>query len=480
MAPPRLEEVFKLSGVPTYTFVKPLEFEKLLVSLRTPGRGVVIEGPSGIGKTTAVTQALAEHNIEGNALKLSARKKEDRELIKALPEMKGTGLVIIDDFHRLDEDTQRIIADFLKVLADEERRDAKLVVVGINKAGDSLVAFAPDLNNRIDTIRFEANPDERVLELIQKGEAALDAELGITSSIVEASSGSFYIAQMLSHETCLTAGVTEKLDEKRKLEVSFEVVVSRVMENLSRRFMETAIQFASGPKLRREGRAPYLHILRWLADANEWSITLDREIAVHPQQRGSVGQVMEKGYLGKFLDSKPDFATVLNYVPTTHILTVEDPQFVFFLRNLAWNKFAERVGYLNIRFESSYDFALSFAGADRAVARSLFELLAENELEVFYDENEQSRILAENIEDYLGPIYRSEASYVICLLGPEYPKRIWTKFESEQFKARFGEGSVIPIWFTSAPPGIFDESTRVGGLTFNPSDGIDEQMAAIC
>src|SRR5882672_12676832 len=95
-----LEEVFKTNGAPTHTFVRPVEYPALLVSLRTPGRGVVIEGPSGIGKTTAVTQALSEHKREGTALKLSARKKEDRDLIKALPEMSSTGLVIIDDFHR--------------------------------------------------------------------------------------------------------------------------------------------------------------------------------------------------------------------------------------------------------------------------------------------------------------------------------------------------------------------------------------------
>jgi hypothetical protein len=47
----RLEDVYKLSGIPTHTFVKPVEYSKLLVSLRTPGRGLVVEGPSGIGKT---------------------------------------------------------------------------------------------------------------------------------------------------------------------------------------------------------------------------------------------------------------------------------------------------------------------------------------------------------------------------------------------------------------------------------------------
>ena len=39
------------------------------------------------------------------------------------------------------------------------------------------------------------------------------------------------------------------------------------------------------------------------------------------------------------------------------------------------------------------------------------------EFEVFYDKNEEHRILAENVEDYLGPIYRSEAAFVVCFLG---------------------------------------------------------------
>ncbi len=62
MSDPKLEEVFKLSGIPTFTFVEPVEYKKIIVSLRTPGRGIVIEGPSGIGKTCAVMKALAETN----------------------------------------------------------------------------------------------------------------------------------------------------------------------------------------------------------------------------------------------------------------------------------------------------------------------------------------------------------------------------------------------------------------------------------
>jgi hypothetical protein len=71
--------------------------------------------------------------------------------------------------------------------------------------------------------------------------------------------------------------------------------------------------------------------------------------------------------------------------------------------------------------------------------------LAAREISVFYDKNEQHRILANDVEEYLAPIYRSESRFVVVLLSRDYPRKIWTKFESEQFKQRFGDHSVIPI-----------------------------------
>jgi hypothetical protein len=367
----------------------------------------------------------------------------------------------------------------MKVLADEERQDVKLVVVGINRAGDALIQFAPDLNTRIETIEFESNPDDRVRELIELGERALNITFSTKDDLVRAASGSFYLAQYLCHESCVQAQVLEAQPAGASITSSFEIVRQRVMDDLSRRFMNQAIDFACGTKLRREGRAPYLHILKWLGEANEWTVQLDRLLAQHPELRGSVGQVVEKGYLQGLIASKAGLADIFHYDDETHVLGVEDPQFVFFLRNMLWNKFADRAGFLNIRFERKYDFALSFAGADRAFAAQLFEILREREFEVFYDKNEQHRILAENIEDYLGPIYSSEAAYVVCFLGLEFPLRIWAKFESEQFKARFGEHAVVPVWFTTAPPGMFDESTRVGGIMFDPNGDVTAQLLEI-
>jgi hypothetical protein len=78
--PLRLEEVFKISGVPSHTFVEPSEFPTLKVALRSPGRGLVVEGPSHIGKSTAIARGLEAIGTEAHVEQLSARKPADVEI----------------------------------------------------------------------------------------------------------------------------------------------------------------------------------------------------------------------------------------------------------------------------------------------------------------------------------------------------------------------------------------------------------------
>jgi hypothetical protein len=71
---------------------------------------------------------------------------------------------------------------------------------------------------------------------------------------------------------CLKSGVSETVEDKKKIDTSVEVVIDDVMQDLRRIFFAPSISFARGSKLRREGRAPYLHILRWLAEEPDWSL----------------------------------------------------------------------------------------------------------------------------------------------------------------------------------------------------------------
>ena len=479
---PNLEDVFRLSGIPTYTFVQPDRFDEIKVSIRTRGRGLILEGPSGIGKTTTVTKVLADLGISKAVLSLSARRKTDVEIIHELPDMDDIGTVIIDDFHHLEDDTKASLSDFMKVLADSESEKSKLILIGINKAGHQLVKFAHDLGLRVDIFKLEANPIEKIEELIGLGEVALNVRIGNKKEIAERAQGSFQLAQLLCHKLCILNHITESVQENAEVTTSINVAVEDVMSDLSRQFKEAAVTFARGSKIRREGRAPYLHILRWLSESDDWSIDLSEAINTHPDMKGSVGQVMEKGWLEALL-ADPEKQAILgpyfHYEPSTTILSVEDPKLSFFLKNVIWRVFTRQVGYKADYFRGRYDFALSFAGADRSLAKALHDALTSREVQCFYDENEQHRIIAQNVEDYLAPIYRSEARYVVVIQSADYPKRIWTKFESDQFRERFGAGSVIPVRFTDLSAGFFSDEMKYGGIPFNPEGDRADQVEII-
>lgn len=96
----------------------------------------------------------------------SARKESDFPEITNIANGRFQNIAIVDDFHRLSSELQSKISDLMKVLADEQDESRKIIIIGINKVGNSLVTFSPDLNNRISTIRFESNPDDKIEELI--------------------------------------------------------------------------------------------------------------------------------------------------------------------------------------------------------------------------------------------------------------------------------------------------------------------------
>lgn len=251
--------------MPTHTFVAPQQFRAIKVALRTPGRCLVLEGPSGIGKTSTIVKGLEAIGAQADALNLSARKQRDVEIIASLPEMDSIGTVVIDDFHRLDIDVKNKISDFMKVLADSEDESSKLILVGINKAGNQLIDYATDLGLRVDFFKLESNSEEKILDLIDLGESALNISINSKNDIARRSHGSFHIAQLLCHYACLEADITETSEQKHSVEASVDLVVDRVMDTFSRQFMTPSLEFARGSKIRREGRAPYLHVLKWLA-----------------------------------------------------------------------------------------------------------------------------------------------------------------------------------------------------------------------
>jgi hypothetical protein len=476
MAPVRIEDVFKVTGVPTYTFVRPSEYNRLQVALRTSGRGVVVEGPSGIGKSTAVTKALEELGLDPDVTKLSARIPSDVEYLDILPDLGSFGTVVIDDFHRLDLPTKARISDLLKVTADVEDPNRKLIIIGINDAGAALIESSPDLTNRVDVVRFEVEPAAKIEELVTAGESAASVAIEARNFIIEKASGSFFVAQLLCLEACVQAGVIETTGDETVIPTPYAAIQRKVIQQQKDRFGAAVHNFARGTRFRPSGRAPYLHILRWLADSDSWSISIPDEIRHHPTEKASVGVVLDRGYLAALVE-QPAISKLMHF-SDTGTLSVEDPMLVYYLRAITWGDFIREVGFTTVDYVEAYDVALSFAGEDRVYAELLRDALEDLGHAVFYDLAELHRILGQDVEAYLGPIYSSGSRYVVAVLGEMYGRKRWTLFEAKQYRDRIERGEVIPIWSSNVAPTPFDETRARGGLDFDPSGDLVAQAKA--
>jgi hypothetical protein len=120
-------EIFVTSGFPEFTFVPPVVYPRLVNALVQRSGGVVVEGPSGIGKTVAVTRAIEE--IGGplsGAVTLSARDPKHRSEIKRVAADKPDGAWIVEDFHHLPNRDRVAFADAIKFFADQRDPGCKI------------------------------------------------------------------------------------------------------------------------------------------------------------------------------------------------------------------------------------------------------------------------------------------------------------------------------------------------------------------
>ena len=254
----------------------------------------------------------------------------------------------------------------------------------------------------------------------------------------------------------------------------------KIMTDLSRVFEVKAREFAIGSRLRSSGRAPYFHLLYWLSESKDWTIRMADIYLKYPTHKASISQVADKGFLYKLINNSENIKSVIHYDEYSKVLTVEDPKFMFYLQNLDWTDFVKRIGFSKINFDKKYDFALSFAGEVRSIVAELAILLfEEHECSVFYDFNEQHKIIGEDLTDYFEPIYKSDAEFIIVFLDRNYPRKLWTNFESDKFKERFGEHAVIPIIFKGCEPTQFDKLANIGYLSFDPEKEQSEQIKSI-
>lgn len=338
----RLVEVFLESGVPTVTFVEPEQFYDLKLALEQPGRGVLIEGPSGAGKTTALEAARDQLDPEARRefTLLRARDHVDLPRIRDLRSWHRMP-VAIDDFHRLDPALQADLVDYLKLLADTEPRDRKLILVGIPGTGRRLVDLAFDIATRITVLRLGYVDTTSVIAMIEKGENALNVDIAYKAEIVRAAAGSLNVAQILCRHAVALAGVRETQLSKSLVDTDLPRVIERAMSIIRPKFEAQICTFAGldGPHKR-----ICIELLRELARTNEGMLALRPLAQRRPDLATPIEHCVENGVLRAMAEIGFTADSHLHYDDGSATLVADDPQLTFYLRNLDMADLAVQTG----------------------------------------------------------------------------------------------------------------------------------------
>lgn len=469
-----LEDVFVTEGVPNETFVKPPNYNEILVDVRRPGKPVVIEGQSGTGKTTTVKKIQSALDESIVPTYFSARKTRDVERIANIAHGRELGSFIIDDFHRLSPDLRTKLADIAKLAAEEWNPILypKLIIIGINEVGSALIQFVPDIAKRVGVHKINPANETLTNELIKSGCNALNIKFDKPSLIFAESQGDYWLTQQLCQTACTVAGVLEQATEVIEVVVNIPKIRQVVVEKLRAAYYPAVKEFCRGRRFR-PSNDPYFKVLKIVAEAGNPVVDLTMLSNSNADVRGSINNIKDSR-LSNLLDSKELAARYFFYSPETTTFAVEDPAVFYFLRHLDWEALRADCGFRGREEEFEFDIAISFAGENRALAKHIAEQLAVLDVQVFYDENFESNYLGKTWSKEFTRIFGSASRYVICLLDSNHQDKIWPTFEREVFLPRIIKGDVIPIYLDNTS--ITGIPKDVVGIRFmDMSDGWQER-----
>jgi predicted MPP superfamily phosphohydrolase len=352
--------IFPLDGPPTVTFVEPPRFSELQLALRRMGTGLIVEGPSKVGKSTAVRKAMEAMGVPvGDQIWRSGQRffplDDLRRNVDDLITAKRDTWLFIDDFHHLeDERYRRELASGMKVLADQPQdgRHGKVTLIGINPLGSSLVQVMPDLSGRFRIIRLDVEKDwqrsTKIAELIIRGEQAANIRFKRRDEFVVAAAGSFFLAQCLCNMAAVKEGITETQPQLVEIDLGPVDVIAAVQGELAHQFRVPMLDFAAFDAVP-PPRGAGLSLLWLLARSDDGSVSVREARLRLPMLNAAFDWLLESN-LSRCFHEHPALRGLLYYNRATQTLAMENPQLKFYLRALDWEEFARTSGHGRVRF----------------------------------------------------------------------------------------------------------------------------------
>lgn len=309
------------------------------------GRGLVVEGPSKIGKSTAVSKILQDLQGKGKTLAektfLDMNVPEDLEKLRDMLKIrKLSGHIVIDDAQRLKDGDFAELAGFMRILADRADRTTKITLIGLRTLSRRLLASRPDLSGRYDCIVLERQPDERVLKLIEQAEQAARLRFEHRAEMANSALGSFYLAQAICYYTALRSNIDDVPDHLTLVPGIPDEVLPDVIHEIGPLFEEPIYRFLRADRLSETPGACFA-MLHLASRAFDGAVSRSEALQQYPLL-GPAFEWIEKEHLASFIDSDSDLPGLLRFHAGK--LSILDPLVLYYLRALDWKKAGKDAG----------------------------------------------------------------------------------------------------------------------------------------
>lgn len=292
-------------------------------------------------------------DVSGEDITTETREEETRELeldpsdvndvIGALDEINFDKYILLEDFHYLQQETQKNFAVALK--AFHETSSLEFVIVGVWLEENRLIVQNSDLTGRVIAVNADNWDEEHLSKVIEKGDEFLNIEFDeeFKDDLINNCFDSVFVVQETCREACKIEDVQCTQSGKVTLgnDLDAQELVSSVVGNQSARYESFLMKFSDG------FQQTELEMYRWLlcpiltSDLEELEdgIPYHRmrtEIEAHHPE----GEDLNPGNLTQALQSVGSLQSkisvklfILDYDQTSKRLTVVDRGFLIWLAN---------------------------------------------------------------------------------------------------------------------------------------------------
>lgn len=458
-----VSDVFNESEVPVLTFVEPSEFDDIVGSLVTSGKHVTLSGPSGCGKTTLAKKSLDDAGFgPGNTHWISGRdytnessiaellskefscKDDNEEILECL---QAAGIVVLDDFHHLQERVRSEIGYKLKRWHEQEIR---FFIIGIASSSKKMLDIDSELGIRNDVYEMKRQDDVFCKKVIALGEKHLNIKISEESreEFVQASDGIPSAIQVICRVACIRNKVLKTVPVCKDISCQMDEIKDGVLRIYRGKYHNKLVGLCKGKQQARSVHNTYFDIIKCI------SIIGKGEIQFQEIQQRLLAPISDAKEKAKKTTS---FHNCLKYLPAvieqrglddaiyvnrdSESISIEDPSFGLYLSLIDIDEVGQSIKLRRTGYP--WDVALSFAGEDRKVVEEVKDILNDSGYTVFYDFDVQHQLWGADLRTKLSDVYANDAQYMVIFLSNSYPEKDWTNFELEIGKEARGKRTEV-------------------------------------